>query len=188
MRVDRRQRVGTLLCVSAAVSACGDGRSRPDLTEPWPVHATASAAATPIVGDGRRIFRYDDFGDWRFWPDTLRLHELIEQVTPRTALQLGLKVDADAVPGPVLDAVLSNPALLDDPATTLALLSLDAVLGVRREWRQVGSRGSGSPAHCATRRWMTRWRRALVTGVTAGPTRIWRSGRSSRWRPGLRMS
>ncbi|HEX7048767.1 MAG TPA: hypothetical protein VF188_01045 [Longimicrobiales bacterium] len=82
------------------------------------------------VEEGRWIFRYDDFGDWRFWTDTLRLNDLVEQVTPRTALQLGLKVDADAIPPEVLDAVLSDPSLLDDRAITRALLQLDAVVGV----------------------------------------------------------
>ncbi|MGH7545714.1 MAG: hypothetical protein ACREKI_05980 [Gemmatimonadota bacterium] len=82
------------------------------------------------VAEGRQIFRFDDFGDWRFWTDTLRLNDLVEQVSPRTALQLGLKVDAEAIPPEVLAAVLSDPALLDDPAITRALLDLNAVVGV----------------------------------------------------------
>lgn len=83
------------------------------------------------IENGRDIFRYDDFGDWRFWTDTLRLNELVETVTPTLALSLGLKVDADAVPPDVLAAVLGNPGLLSDPATTRALLRLDAVVGIR---------------------------------------------------------
>lgn len=93
-------------------------------------HPVAAAVAPRRVEEGRRIFRFDDFGDWRFWTDTLRLNDLVEQVTPRTALQLGLKVDADAIPPDVLATVLGNPALLDDPAITRALLGLDAVVGV----------------------------------------------------------
>jgi hypothetical protein len=82
------------------------------------------------VQEGQRIFRYDDFGDWRFWTDTLRLHEVVETLTPNQALALGLKVDAAAIPAAVLQAVLANPALLDDAATTRALLGLNAVVGV----------------------------------------------------------
>ena len=83
-----------------------------------------------LVAEGKQIFRYEDFGDWRFWTDTLRLHELVQGVDPATALSLGLKVDADAVPPDVLAAVLADPALLENPAVTRQLLSIDAVVGV----------------------------------------------------------
>ncbi len=83
-----------------------------------------------LVARGKRIFRYDDFGDSRFWTGTLHLNDVVETLTPLQALGLGLKVDVDAVPPAVLDAVLTNPALLSDPATTRALLSLNAVVGV----------------------------------------------------------
>ena len=79
---------------------------------------------------GRQIFRHDDFGSWRFWTNTLRLNEVVATLTPNEALALGLKVDADAIPAAVLQAVLDDPSLLDDPATTRALLGLDAVVGV----------------------------------------------------------
>lgn len=93
--------------------------------------APSEARVTPrLVAEGKAIFRHDDFGNWRFWTDTLRLHELIQQVDPATALSLGLKVDADAVPAEVLEAVLADPDLLTDPATTRRLLELDAVVGV----------------------------------------------------------
>jgi hypothetical protein len=82
------------------------------------------------IGEGREIFRFDDFGNWRFWTDTLELNDAVETLTPVQALALGLKVDADAVPVGVLQAVLADPALLNDPATTRALLGFDAVVGV----------------------------------------------------------
>lgn len=107
----------------SAAAACNDdpvGPGDPGLEELDP----------ELVAQGREIFRFDDFGDWRFWTDTLRLHELVQQVAPSTALSLGLKVDADAVPGEVLEAVLADPDLLEDPAVTRQLLSLDAVVGV----------------------------------------------------------
>lgn len=85
---------------------------------------------TRLIAEGREIFRYDDFGDWRFWTDTLGLNDLVETVSPVQALGLGLKVDAAAVPPQVLAAVLGDPTLLNDPATTRTLLSLNAVVGL----------------------------------------------------------
>jgi mono/diheme cytochrome c family protein len=87
-------------------------------------------ATNPAVQEGREVFRFDDFGNSGFWTDTLRLNELVETISPLAALALGLKVDSDAIPPDVLAAVLNDPALLEDPATTRILLTLDAVLGV----------------------------------------------------------
>ncbi len=78
------------------------------------------------VPDGQCIFRHDTFGDEQLWSDTLRLHELVQTLSPKAALGVGLKVDASAVPPDVLAA-----ADLDAPATTVALIQLDAVVGVR---------------------------------------------------------
>src|SRR5262245_24939659 len=79
---------------------------------------------------GIEIFRFDDFGDSRFWTDTLRLNDAVETLSPSQALALGLKVDAKAIPPATLKQVLANPASLNDPATTRALLGLNAVVGV----------------------------------------------------------
>jgi mono/diheme cytochrome c family protein len=86
----------------------------------------AVAMARCAEDDGECIFRYETFGDEQLWTDVLRLHELVETLSPRAALGVGLKVDSEAVPADVLAA-----ADLDDPATTVALLSLDAVVGIR---------------------------------------------------------
>jgi len=92
-------------------------------------HGHGHGAAEPCaLDDGRCIFRYDTFGDEQLWTDVLRLQELVQTLPPKAALSVGLKVDADAVPADVLAS-----ADLDDPATTVALLSLDAVVGVRAE-------------------------------------------------------
>jgi mono/diheme cytochrome c family protein len=77
------------------------------------------------VDDGQCIFRHDTFGDEQLWTDVLRLHELVQELTPTMALAVGLKVDAEAVPADVL-----MNADLDAPETTVALLELDAVVGV----------------------------------------------------------
>jgi hypothetical protein len=76
--------------------------------------------------DGKSIFRFDTFGDEQLWTDTLRLHEVIEAaVSPRVALSVGLKVDAEPLPP---DFLATHD--LDDPATTLELIRLNAVVGV----------------------------------------------------------
>ncbi|WP_437735501.1 hypothetical protein [Sorangium sp. So ce1335] len=79
---------------------------------------------------GREIFRFDTFGDEEFWGGELRLHEAIAGVTPAQALDLGLKVDADALPPRLRDQIARGRVNLDDPAVTLRLLQLNAVVGV----------------------------------------------------------
>ena len=81
--------------------------------------------------DGRRIFRYDTFGDEQLWTDVLRMHEVIATVSPATALAVGLKVDVEALPREIIDALKAGQVDLNGPATTLALLRLNAVVGVR---------------------------------------------------------
>jgi cytochrome c553 len=127
-------RVIALPAVLLAIAYASGCVESPERATAPPLSAAASHDASPadtrMVAEGREIFRYDDFGDWRFWTDTLRLNDLVETVSPAQALALGLKVDAEAVPPQVLQAVLGDPALLNDPATTRALLSLNAVVGL----------------------------------------------------------
>ena len=90
------------------------------------------------IEQGREIFRHDTFGDETFWSDTLRLHEVIEtSVDPQTALAVGLKVDVDALPDDLREAIASGAVDLASPATTLALIGLDAVVGIRGSVEQV---------------------------------------------------
>jgi mono/diheme cytochrome c family protein len=88
---------------------------------------------------GRQIFRYDTFGDEAFWGDTLHLQQAIAGerlggvgpgVSPKTALAVGLKVDADALPASLVEQIKAGKVNMDDPATTVALLQLNSVLGV----------------------------------------------------------
>ncbi len=97
---------------------------------------------------GRRIFRSDTFGDQAWWGETLQLHKAIEGskfggvgpgVSPKTALALGLKVDAAALPKKVVAAIKAGKVNLDDPATTLTLLKLNAVVGVKGFFKSSGS-------------------------------------------------
>lgn len=92
-----------------------------------------------LAAEGREIFRFDTFGDEAFWTDTLRLHESIRtSVSPRAALEVGLKVDADALPQSVRDAISAGEVDLDSPATTVTLLELNAVVGVQGTVETVG--------------------------------------------------
>jgi hypothetical protein len=97
------------------------------------------ANAARMIAEGRKTFRFDTFGDEAFWGDTLRLHQAIEGsklggigpgVSPATALAVGLKIDSDALPASVLQALKGRQLNLNDPAVTLALLKLNAVVGV----------------------------------------------------------
>lgn len=104
--------------------------------------------AQQMLEQGRQIFRYDTFGDEAYWTDTLKLHRAIEGqklggigpgVSPKTALSVGLKVDMDALPADLVEKVKKGEVNLEDPATTLALIKLEAVLGVKGTFNQNGS-------------------------------------------------
>ena len=106
-----------------------------------------SAHAQRMVVEGRRIFRYDTFGSEAFWGDALQLHKAIAGeknggvgpgVSPKTALSVGLKVDAEALPASLVAQIKAGKVDLDDPATTLALLKLNAVVGVTGKFDKAG--------------------------------------------------
>src|SRR5215813_1057474 len=83
------------------------------------------------VREGQQIFRFDTFGDEQFWTNVLRMQEAVAQVSPATALAVGLKVDVDALPASVVNALKAGQVNLNDPAVTIALLQLNAVLGIK---------------------------------------------------------
>lgn len=90
-----------------------------------------------LVQQGQQVFRYETFGDETFWTDVLHMNQVIETaVSPKTALAVGLKVDAEALPAAVVAAIKSGAANLDDPQTTLVLIKNNAVLGVKGEVSQ----------------------------------------------------
>jgi hypothetical protein len=100
----------------------------------------AANASARLVSQGKQTFRFDTFGDQSFWGGTLHLDKTIEGakhggigpgLSPKTALALGLKVDVNALPKSLQQAILAGKVNLDDPAVTLALLKLDAVVGVK---------------------------------------------------------
>jgi mono/diheme cytochrome c family protein len=87
--------------------------------------------AEPRAADGQAIFRFDTFGDEQLWTDVLRMQEAIATVDPATALAVGLKVDVDALPPSVVAALAAGHVDLTDPAVTVELLRLNAVVGVK---------------------------------------------------------
>lgn len=108
--------------LAAFIIACSDSSGPEPPEPPDPV----------LVEEGREIFRFDTYGDETFWTDTLRMHEVIQTaVDPTTALAVGLKVDADALPAEVVAGIQSGEISLTDPATTVALLKLNAVVGLK---------------------------------------------------------
>lgn len=115
---------GTVAATVAAVVACG-GSPDPDDSPP-------PANEVSLVEQGKQVFRSDTFGDEIFWTDTLKMHDVITAaVDPVTALSVGLKVDAEALPAAVVQGIQSGAISLTDPATTIALLKLDAVVGLK---------------------------------------------------------
>jgi mono/diheme cytochrome c family protein len=123
----------TLVVVAATaggvLAGCGTPKTASEGKQPA---ATADRAATQetsaaLVVEGERVFRFETFGDEQLWTDTLRLQEVVEKsVDPTTALKVGLKVDADVLPPGILDKVD-----LKSPATTVALLKMNAVVGIQ---------------------------------------------------------
>ncbi|HEY1128312.1 MAG TPA: hypothetical protein VGF12_02815 [Roseateles sp.] len=113
--------VGTMVAIAAIAAACGGGSDDPPAVDP-----------AVLVAQGKQIFRSDTFGDEIFWTDKLKMNEVIGAVVdPATALLVGLKVDADALPAAVVQGIQSGSISLTSPATTVALLKLDAVIGVK---------------------------------------------------------
>lgn len=113
---------------NAALSQAGKGKN------------TSNQNNKFLINDGKHIFRFDSFGDEDFWSGLLHIDKAIAGannggfgpgVSPKTALAVGLKVDAEALPSEVVAGIRNGSVDLNDPATTLALLKLNAVVGVK---------------------------------------------------------
>ncbi len=123
--------LGTAVSLAVVVASAAPRRAGFD--------AEIARHAQTMLDEGRKIFRYDTFGSEGFWGDALHLHAAIAGeknggvgpgVSPKTALAVGLKVDADALPNALKQQLAAGKVNLDDPATTIALLKLNAVVGV----------------------------------------------------------
>jgi len=129
------------ILIAGILAAGGLGTLVASAAPPAPKGQDADIArhAQTMLDEGRKIFRYDTFGSEAFWGDALQLHKAIagarhggvgDGVSPKTALSVGLKVDADALPQALKNQLKAGKVNLDDPATTIALLKLNAVVGV----------------------------------------------------------
>jgi len=122
-----------LALAAALLAACGhhDDVAAPQSQPPDPA----------LLAQGKQVFRSDTFGDETKWTDTLRMHEVISAaVDPTTALAVGLKVDAEALPAAVVNGIQDGSISLTSPATTVALLKLDAVVGIKGTVESIGGK------------------------------------------------
>jgi cytochrome c5 len=120
-------RIGVLFIVVSLCAACSSNQSSEQGVDP------------AVLAQGKQVFRFDTFGDETKWTDTLRLHEVIAAaVDPTTALSVGLKVDAEALPPAVVAGIQNGSISLTSPATTIALIKLDAVVGVKGTVENIG--------------------------------------------------
>ena len=126
-----------LLALTVVVQ--GTARSDEDLERNAKADSRIEQHEDRLLREGRQTFRFDTFGDEAFWGDTIKLHQAIQGtafggfgpgVSPKTALAVGLKVDVDALPASLIANLQQGLVNLDDPASTLALLKLNAVVGV----------------------------------------------------------
>lgn len=138
MRYRNHLRVMAALVAVIALAQCIKDKfphHDPDLDDP------------ALIAEGKNIFRFDAFGDEDFWSGLLHIDKAIAGaanggfgpgVSPNTALSVGLKVDAEALPAEVVAGINNGSLSLDDPTTTIALLKLNAVLGVKGNFDQAG--------------------------------------------------
>jgi cytochrome c peroxidase len=128
------------------------------LSRTRPAVSHEPVARNALFVRGKRIFRFDTFGDQHFWGGTLDLQKAIEGakhggvgpgVSPKLALQLGLKVDVNALPRSILTALAAGKVNLNDPSVTLALLKLNAVVGVKGYFNRQGTQLTSVGLTCA---------------------------------------
>ena len=138
MRYKNKMIVLGVIVLSLVISQCSREKHHPE----------QPGGPPSMINDGKQIFRFDSFGDEDFWSGLLHLDKAIAGannggfgtgVSPATALAVGLKVDAAALPPDVVAAIKSGAVDLNDPATTLALLKLNAVVGVKGNFDASGS-------------------------------------------------
>jgi len=112
------------------VAFAGSGFSLPTQAEHQAANVSGHSGEH-AARDGQAIFRFDTFGDEQLWTGVLRMHEAIATVDPATALNVGLKVDVEALPPPLVSALRAGEVDLKNPAVTLELLRLNALVGVK---------------------------------------------------------
>jgi hypothetical protein len=125
----------SIIVILATAFAVSGVRSRTQTVAPA---ASTQANSNALRREGETIFRYDTFGDEQLWTDVLRTHEVIPDVDPKTALAVGLKVDFEALPRELVAALRGDDVDLTDPAVTVELLRLNAVVGIKGTVNETG--------------------------------------------------
>ena len=135
----KRSVIAPVAAVAALATMAALAAAKPPAAAKGGFDGEIARYAQTMLEEGRKTFRNDTFGSEAFWGDTLQLHKAIAGeknggvgpgVSPKTALAVGLKVDADALPEALKKQLKAGKVNLDDPATTVALLKLNAVIGV----------------------------------------------------------
>jgi hypothetical protein len=123
-----RTRYVLLALLSVVVFLAADSQTPQDFGSSF--FGSAEGNSQQMINQGRNTFRFDTFGDEAFWGGQLKLHETINHLPPRLALELGLKIDSRALPPAVIDAIKNGTVNLNDPTVTLLLIKLKSVLGI----------------------------------------------------------
>jgi len=159
-------RFPVLISLSLALGSCTwTGMQKPEATDDEGGRRLREHVSQ-MLADGQKTFRYDTFGSEAFWGGSVKLHQAIAGaglggtgpgLSPKQALELGLKVDMTAVPKAladvittaVKDAVKTGQGPLDDPGVTLALLKANAVVGVTGFFSNDGKSLTSVGVQCA---------------------------------------
>jgi len=148
MRYKRQIIVITVTIALITLVQCSKSYNKNDNEDGVMAQRAASDKTKSLIEQGKQIFRFDDFGDKQFWSGLLHIDKAIlganhggfgPGVSPAAALAVGLKVDVDALPAEVIAGIKSGTIDLNDPATTVALLKLNAVVGVSSSFNTDGT-------------------------------------------------
>jgi hypothetical protein len=129
-----------IVIISTSLIQCTNSTSAQAVTSQNENGDPIAENAKKMLAEGKQTFRFETFGDETYWTDALQLHKAIAGeknggvgagLSPKAALGAGLKVDMDVIPADVAAAIKAGKVNLDDPAVTLTLLQLDAVVGVK---------------------------------------------------------
>ena len=132
-----------LLAGMVLMPGCKSQAPPPEAQVPLAADSAPIDQSPETLAQGQQVFRHETFGDEQFWSDTARMHEVIQtSVSPTVALSVGLKVDAAAIPAEVAQAIKDGKVDLESPATTVTLLKLDAVVGLKGTVESVGGKDS----------------------------------------------
>ena len=128
------------VALATTLSQCTSSNGQSQQKTTPKVDDPISQNAHKMLEEGRQVFRFETFGDEVYWTDALQLHKAIAGekhggvgggLSPKAALAAGLKVDMDVIPANVAADIKAGKVNLDDPAVTLTLLQLNAVVGVK---------------------------------------------------------